>query len=140
MKTKKISLGALEDSNKGILLEILEREGVETATVSFNGSGDDGQVEESDLSPKIKKIVVVGSKIRQGTMWDGGKAITRWKHDCTVEEIIQSICYEALEVTHGGWENEDGAYGEIVFHVKDGIVKMDFNERVVQTELHEHEF
>ena len=35
-----------------------------------------------------------------------------------------------LEQTHGGWENNDGAYGEFTFDVAERTIKLDFNERI----------
>ena len=140
-KRKRFSLGKLSDSNREILFDILAREKVDKVTVQFEGSGDDGSLESSDLPDKIKKMVVKGSKVSQGTVWHPtGETTQKWKEDCTVEEIVQSLCYEVLELTHGGWENNDGAYGEFNFDVKERTAHLDFNERYTESELYEHDF
>lgn len=143
MKTKKntIKLDELSEGNKEILFDILAREGVESVVVTFSGGGDDGSLESSDLPDKIKKIVVEGSKTSQGTVWHAGGGRThKWKENCTVEEIIQSLCYEAIESRHGGWENGDGAHGDFNFDVGKRKVHLDFNQQYTESELYEYDF
>jgi len=143
MKTKKktIKLDELSEGHKEILFDILAREGIKSVVVTFSGSGDDGSVDSSDLPDKIKKIVVEGSRVSQGTVWHAAGEVThRWKENCTVEEIIQSLCYEAIEAKHDGWENGDGAYGDFNFDVEKRKVHLDFNQQYTESELYEYDF
>ena len=139
-KKNKCSLDEISDGNKEILLDILAREGVETVTVRFDGGGDDGQIETSDLPSEVASIVVEGSRVSQGAVWSAGINTVRWKENCRVGEIVDSICYQALEMLYGGWENNDGAFGEFVFNVKDRTISLDFNARYVESELFQHQF
>lgn len=139
-KKNKIGLDKVEDANKEILFDILADKGVETVNVNFSGSGDDGQVEGSDLPEEIKKVVVEGTKISTGKIWTAGKVVETFKENPTVGEIVDSLCYTALENLYGGWENDDGAFGDFVFDVKGRKVLFNFNERYTETRLHEHEF
>lgn len=138
-KKNKVGLDKLEDANKEILFDILADNKVEAVTVTFDGGGDDGQVESSDLPDKIKRVVVEGAKVSQGKIWTAGAVHESFKENPTVEEIVGSLCYIALENLYGGWENNDGAFGEFVFHVKDRVVEFNFNARYVESTLHEHE-
>jgi hypothetical protein len=45
----------------------------------------------------------------------------RWKDEveegAKLHEAIDTLCYDYLEGSHGGWENNDGAFGEFHFDV-----------------------
>lgn len=139
-KKNKIGLNKVEDANKEILFDILADKCVEIVNVEFSGSGDDGQVEASDLPEEIRKIVVKGTKVSKGKIWTAGKFVETFKENPTVGEVIDSLCYEVLENLYGGWENDDGAFGDFVFDVKSRKVLFNFNERFTESRLHEHEF
>ena len=44
----------------------------------------------------------------------------------TVATAVESLTYDALERTHGGWENNDG-FGAIIFDVADYSITLDFS-------------
>lgn len=139
-KKKAIGLTEISDGNKEILFDILKREGISSFTVEFDGYGDDGSLEDSDLPQKIADIVVEGSRISQGHVWHNGERIEKWKEDCTVEQIIESLCHEVLCLYHDGWEINEGSHGEFVFDVEKRTAHLDFNERYVESKLHEYDF
>ena len=58
----------------------------------------------------------------------------------TVATAVESLTYDALERTHGGWENNDGAYGAIIFDVADYSITLDYNERYTASENYTHSF
>jgi ParB family transcriptional regulator, chromosome partitioning protein len=45
-----------------------------------------------------------------------------------------------LEETHGGWENNDGAYGEFTFDVANRTITLAYNERHMESDYSEHVF
>lgn len=139
-KKKKSSLDKVTDSNKEILFDILSENKIKMVEVMFDGSSDDGQIEGSDLPEKVKRIVVKGSKINDGVVYSQDGSIHRWKENCTVEEIIDSICYEALESVASGWEIGDGAHGTLLFDVEKRSIELEYNERYVEERLREFKF
>lgn len=126
--------------HKDLIFDICEREGVKSFTVSFEGSGDSGQIEDVGLDQKIRKLPVEGAKVSEGTQWLNGNSTTVFRKATDLEDLITSVCYEVLESVCGGWENNDGAYGEFFFDVKKRKVRLDFNERVVESNLTEYRF
>lgn len=138
-KKNKIKLDKVSDGNKEILFDLLGSHGVKVVTVTFDGGGDSGQIEEVDVPRKVASIVVEGAKVSNGKTWSPDGYKESYKHDPTVRELIESLCYSALETMYGGWENNDGAFGEFRFLVKDRVVAFDFNQRYTDSELHEHE-
>ncbi len=57
-----------------------------------------------------------------------------------LREAIETMSYALLESSHGGWENNDGAYGDFVFDVAAGTIALDYNERFSTSENYQHEF
>jgi hypothetical protein len=125
--------------NKVTLFQTLSEAGVRTVVVSFDGSGDSGQIES---------IVARNA--------DGGEvplplgdlpirsvdfemcAIT--ERATTAGDLIERMAYEFLEHTHGGWEDNEGAYGDFTFDVAEGSITLEYSERYIETHYHEHTF
>jgi hypothetical protein len=42
---------------------------------------------------------------------------------------VETLAYEVLAMTHCGWENNDGAFGDIVFDVAERTITLEYNER-----------
>jgi hypothetical protein len=53
---------------------------------------------------------------------------------------IEILCYDHLEETHCGWENNDGAYGEFLLDVAERTVELEFHERYTATLTENHTF
>lgn len=132
-------------SNIDIVFDLLAGVGVESFIVLFDGGGDDGQVDSpSEFKPansekKAKALLgetVEGAKVSDGVRWHpGGGQETIWKEDPTLQNMIESVCYETLENVAGGWEINEGSYGTFHFDVKKRKVNLDFNERVIESNL-----
>ena len=58
----------------------------------------------------------------------------------SVRDAIESLAYDFLEQTHGGWENNEGVYGEFTFDVAQRTITLDYNERVETSEYSQHMF
>lgn len=144
---KKIDLPELVKANKDIVFDLLSGVGVESFVVNFEGSGDSGQVDEPDefkpsksekKAEKLVNEVVSGARISNGIRWSSAGQEHIWKDNPTLREVIDSVCYDTLEMLHGGWEINEGSYGTFTFDVKKRKVDFDFNERIVQTESHNY--
>ena len=55
-------------------------------------------------------------------------------------EAIETLGYDCLEEDHGGWENNDGAYGEFTFDVAERTITLDYNERHMESDHSAHTF
>ncbi len=60
--------------------------------------------------------------------------------DQPIDAVIEAMVYDLLERTHGGWENDDGAYREFTFSVADRSITLDYNERYIDSTYDQHEF
>ena len=57
-----------------------------------------------------------------------------------ISAAVESLAYDVLEQTHSGWEDNDGAYGDIVFDVAERTITLDYNERYTASENYTHTF
>lgn len=130
---------AIRPANKTILFDALARIGVARVAVTFDGSGDSGQIESVEaFTADNATVELAGARIPiSRALWDGSAAETQ---EMTLAEAIEALAYDLLGETHGGWENNEGAYGEFSFDVAARTITLEYNERVMETEYHEHEF
>ena len=124
-----------------IVYDILGGVGVESFIVTFDGGGDDGQVESpSEFKPskaekkasKLLDEVVEGAKVSDGTRYGSNGPEQMWKEDPTLERLIDGLCYDVLETVSSGWEINEGSHGTFFFDVKKRKMNLDFKERVIQ--------
>lgn len=57
-----------------------------------------------------------------------------------MKEAIERLAYDFLEETHGGWENNEGAYGDFLFDVTERTITLNYNERIETSEYTQHVF
>ena len=69
--------------------------------------------------------------------WDDPEVEMR---NLSLEDVVEQLAYDFLSDTHGGWENNDGAWGEFCFDGAARCIHLEFNERYTLSELHTPEF
>jgi hypothetical protein len=116
---------ALRPGNKDRLFDGLMAVGITHVTVTFDGSGDSGQIES------------IGA-------WAGETAVdfpaTEIPYAALTWDVVEQLAYDFLSDTHGGWENNDGAWGEFCFDAAARCIHLEFNERFTSSELTTHDF
>lgn len=129
---------AARPANKAALFDALAGAGITAVIVAFDGSCDEGQIESItafvgeaavDLPPGL---IAISQPRRDGSEVD--------VETCPPAEAIETLAYDCLEETHGGWEINDGAFGTFTFDVAARTVQLDYNERVMGTVSAEHVF
>jgi hypothetical protein len=131
--------GSTLDENPGSDLNGNQQEhGITAVIVNFDGYGDSGQIEDITAQTGAVTVELPDERIEIfRPAWDSAD-IERETH--TVREAIEALCYDFLSQTHGGWENNDGAYGDFTFDVTEGSITLDYNERYTASENYSHEF
>lgn len=126
---------------KDFVFDILEKEGIASFEVEFNGEGDSGQIEGISLAEKLLTRKIKGCKVKNGTRWDPTTQTSSpvWENDVTLQSIIESVCYDILE-NFGGWEINEGSYGTFNFDVKERKAGLTMNERVKDVNTSEYKF
>jgi hypothetical protein len=93
------------------LAEQLQRVGVETVTADYDGEGDSGQIEEPQFgSTQIPRDVAIA---------------------------VQDLFYDILEEYYGGWENNEGSFGQFSWDVRADRISLVHNMRTEAVETEE---
>lgn len=120
---------------KTSLFDLLEARGIVLVTVTFDGCGDSGQIEDivafdehGEVAIPEDKLTNSGTDTNAATGADDGEP---------VKDVIESLAYDLLQSEHGGWENNEGAYGEFRFDVADRTVTLGCNIRISSADYSE---
>jgi hypothetical protein len=126
------------ECNKAIVFQALAEAGITRLTVEFDGEGDSGQMQDVQAcageAPKDVPAVTVECFCvadNSGTLATSHRSLT---------EAIETLCYDYLEQEHGGWENNDGAFGEFTFDVAGRTIQIEFNGRYSDVHTSAHTF
>jgi hypothetical protein len=134
---EKLAASVLE-GNKSVLFDALKKADIDAVVVEFDGEGDSDQI-----------TGIAG--------WSGGHlglpeevqiemALVEWgateptRKTLPIREAVEEISYGLLEKTHGGWEIDDGAYGEFLFDVPNRKITLTFNARITDVRTSVHAF
>lgn len=129
----------LHPANKTALFDALATAGITSVVVVFDGSGDSGQIEDITLhaNDRVIPLPVMAPITIHSTFW--GSAEVR-SESMTIDKAIEQLAYDFLAQAHGGWENNDGTYGEFTFDVGLRTITLDYNERYTAIETFQHTF
>ncbi len=131
-------IAALRPANKERLFDGLAAVGITHVIVSFDGYGDSGQVESIEAYAGDVEVTFPKAQIAYAALtWYDPEVEMRalW-----LEDVVEQLAYDLLSDTHGGWENNDGAYGEFCFDASARTIHLEFNERFTSSELYTHDF
>jgi len=137
--------------NKAALAEVIKPFGLTRIEAEFSGGGDSGQIDEVryfagekqlDDVGTLKNKVVQQAQINDTSTWcDAKKDWVTTTKSPTIEELVEQICYDLLEANHGGWEINEGSFGEFVFNFgKGNEIDLTFNQRVESVETTEETY
>jgi hypothetical protein len=106
--------------------------------VEFDGEGDSGGITSIAAVKDDENVSFPAIKVAyQAADWND-ETLHATEH--ALEEAIEYLCYQFLEHTHGGWENNEGAYGTFVCKVAERRIELEFNGRFCDVYSHAHEF
>jgi len=125
--------------NKATLFQALSDAGIRTVVVGFDGCGDSGQIESvvARDADGVEVEIPLGDLTVRSVEFETCMTTER---TTTVSDLVERMAYEFLHRTHGGWEDNEGAYGEFIFDVAEQSITLDYNERYIETHCHQHEF
>jgi hypothetical protein len=99
----------------------LQAAGIDSVQILYDGCGDSGCIENVAYMDGQGSAVDVAGKL----------AMT--------EEQLMDLFYDLTQARHPGWENNDGAYGEFDWNLKDDALKHTHNDRFTDYDTTEHE-
>lgn len=124
--------------NKAALLNALALASVTRVVVSFDGYGDSGQIENVQAQAGDDSVTMPAAAIEIAeAIWDQAEPK---RSSVSIAAAVERLAYDVLERTHCGWENNDGAYGDIIFDIAEETITLDYNERYTASENHTHTF
>lgn len=129
---------SLVAGNKQALFAALTAAGITHVTVAFDGYGDSGQIENVDAFSGEVLVKLPDTEVMIASASWGDPGISA--QTMPLFDAIERLAYDFLASTHGGWENDDGAYGEFCFDARAGTIQLDYNERFTSSEYYGHEF
>ena len=116
---------------KAALFDFLEANGIVLETVDFDGCGDSGQIEGITAFDEHGEVAL------PATGFAAPDADGETSADATgpTADAIETLAYDLLETEHGGWENNDGAYGQFRFDLVARSITLECNMRFTSSEL-----
>ena len=128
----------LHPRNKTALFDALAAAGITLVIVCFDGYGDSGQIENIEVKSGDVTVAMPQADIEIArAVWDQAEPE---RSLISVADAIEQLAYDFLEQTHGGWEDNDGAYGDFTFDVAQRTITLDYNERYTASEYSQHVF
>lgn len=126
-------------TNKAVLFNSLAAADIHSVTIHFDGYSDSGQIESVvAFTAEDAEVPLPAASVEiRETDFDTAVVSTA---AVSVSDYIERVVYNLLEETHAGWENDEGAFGEIRFLVPERSIRLEYNERYTETHYHEHEF
>jgi hypothetical protein len=124
--------------NKVIVFDALSDAGITHVAVGFDGEGDSGQIDGVAAHAWDKSVDFPATTITLHRAQSECDELATY--EVPLREAVEELCYSYLEQEYGGWENNDGAFGEFVFDVAQRRIALDFNGRFVDHAHHDHTF
>jgi hypothetical protein len=124
--------------NKTQLFDALAAAGATHVCVSFDGEGDSGQIDNIAAYKGDEVLPLPERKLAFQSVSYDGNPVPIAELDLT--EAIERLCYGYLSEEHGGWENNDGAFGEFTLDVASRTVELEFNGRFSDFTTSSHSF
>lgn len=125
-------------ANKTAIFDALAAVCIITVVVVFDGAGDSGQIESVDALNETGVVPLPNVTVEIASPSYGDKNVDH--RTLPLAEAIEMIAYDLLGATHGGWENNDGAYGEFTFDTASRVISLDFNGRYIAVDSSSHDF
>jgi hypothetical protein len=122
--------------NKVAVFDALSKAGITHVRVGFDGEGDQGQMENAMAQSNGTDVAFPAVTL---SLWIAEYGCTELStREMHLQEAVEHLCYGYLEDRHGGWEIDDGSFGEFTFAVAVRTVTLDFYGRLVDTDYTNH--
>jgi hypothetical protein len=123
---------------KAAIFDALADEGIEKVAISFDGEGDSGQMESPTAYRDGGQVEIPGIPVTLHVVQWGSDSVGA--STVLITEAILTLCYALLSDQQGGWENNDGAYGDFTFHVGERRIELEFWARYTDSTLFSYTF
>jgi hypothetical protein len=114
-------------------LPFLARTGITTLTMSYNGEGDSGDIED---------IEIQGAETapKTGEALDEALKMFPEETNAYARFCVEELKDRAFEILPAGFEINEGGYGQIVLDCENNKVRIEHNERIMEIRYDEQEW
>lgn len=137
-RARKERLDSIRPKNKAVIFTALAEAGITSVTIEFDGYGDSGGIESVHAEADGSEIALPEGSVALLTL--GWRETEPTEKTMPLSEAIEHMVYDLLGQTHGGWENNAGAFGNFVFDAAAKTITLEFNMRFEDSEFFEHTF
>jgi len=124
--------------NKGIVFDALSKAGITHVRVGFDGEGDQGQMERAAAQTNGNEVEFPAVTL---SLWEAAFGCAELSAcELDLQSGVEHLCYAYLEQEHGGWENNEGGFGEFTLDVAARTITLDFNGRIIDYAHSTHTF
>jgi len=124
--------------NKIIVFDALSEARITHVLVGFDGEGDQGQMERAVAQANSNAVEFPAVTL---SLWIADFGCTELgAREFNLQEAVEHLCYGYLEDRHGGWEINEGSFGQFTFGVAVRTVTLDFYGRLIDTDYTNHTF
>lgn len=125
--------------NKAAIFPALIAAGISRVTVDYDGGGDEGNLElPVAFDAESNEVEFPGTKVTIITL--GFNDIRQSPETHVLRDAIESVACTLVERTHGGWEDGEGACGQIDFNVAAETITLEHRSRFVDYDVTETAF
>jgi hypothetical protein len=135
---------------RAAIMKGLIENGIAKVTITFDGYGDDGQIEEitctkSDGSKGTLEFpanISGKSATADSKVWDSGmrQYVPQVPdHTLTMAQVIDDWAWEVIAEAGVDWINGEGGFGEMVVTPATDSIECEINQRVTEVETTHHE-
>jgi hypothetical protein len=112
--------------------------GIACITVDFDGGGDSRQIEAVttlDTAGAVQDLPAAELSIM---VFDGWGKDPLTEATVPLQDLIESMTFAVIGLNHAGWENNDGAYGQVAFDAQTNEIRHDHHERYTDYNSYSH--
>lgn len=129
-------------ANRAALFAALRDDGILRAVVSYTGLGDSGgpegvRFEMPDGSRELDEMPSAPQHVVSSQYVDGAWQNTTSLTDRLLDDALTDFAMDAVEQHFGGWENGDGASGDVVFDATAATVIIEHNSYFTDSDYSE---
>ena len=124
------------EKNRAALFAVLALAKIDSIAVEFDGCGDAGAIES--VTPyaggQAVEFPAVRVEIDRASCSEDIQTVS-----LSLAEAFENLVYDILALKHPGWENNDGAFGELDFDVAAGTIGYTHNQRFTDIDSFDHQ-
>lgn len=127
--------------NKEAVAKYLKQYNIEKVVLEYNGSGDDGQIESTTALNGNDEVEIpdINDIENHYDVWCSVEGNMTKSRRGSLTDLIEQLAFSVLCRTYGGWEINDGSYGQITIN-QDGSGVIEHNEIIQDTDYSESSF